>query len=29
VRCEIWAQDQRGDVTAKGTALVQLPSKSA
>lgn len=29
VRCEIWAEDQRGDVTAKGYATVELPSKAA
>ncbi len=29
VRCEIWAEDQRGDVTAKGTATVELPSNGA
>ncbi len=27
VRLEIWAEDQRGDVTAKGVATVELPSK--
>jgi acyl dehydratase len=27
VKCEIWAQDQRGDVTAKGHATVELPGK--
>ena len=27
VRCEIWAEDQRGDVTAKGTATIELPSR--
>jgi len=27
VKCEIWAEDQRGEVTAKGTATVELPSR--
>jgi acyl dehydratase len=27
VKCEIWAEDQRGDITVKGTATVELPSK--
>lgn len=27
IRCKIWAEDQRGDVTAKGHATVELPSK--
>ncbi len=28
VKCEIWAEDQRGDVTARGTATVELPSQA-
>lgn len=28
VKCEIWAEDQRGDVTARGIATVELPSKA-
>jgi len=28
VRCEIWCEDQRGDITAKGMATVELPSKA-
>lgn len=27
--CEIWCEDQRGDITAKGIAKVELPSKPA
>jgi len=26
--CEIWCEDQRGDITAKGVAKVELPSKT-
>jgi len=29
VVCEIWCEDQRGDITAKGIAKVELPSKPA
>ena len=29
VQCDIWAEDQRGDITAKGTATMELPSKAA
>jgi hypothetical protein len=29
VGCEIWAEDQRGDVTAKGTATIELPPRGA
>ncbi|MGH3756878.1 FAS1-like dehydratase domain-containing protein [Actinophytocola sp.] len=29
VECEIWAEDQRGERTATGTAVVALPSRSA
>ena len=25
--CEIWCEDQRGDITAKGMATVELPSR--
>jgi hypothetical protein len=27
VICEIWCEDQRGDITAKGMATVELPTK--
>lgn len=28
VRCEVWAVDQRGEITAKGWAVIQLPCRS-
>ena len=29
VQCEIWAENQRGERTAFGTATVELPSRAA